>query len=62
MKLIAPVLIICYLLIAGCSDDKQSYAEMSDDNVFKGQTDALEKAKSVESTIQSNFDQKMQGQ
>jgi hypothetical protein len=60
MRHIALLLVTTCLLISGCSDDKQSYAEMSDDNVFKGQVDALEKAKSVESTIQSSFDQRMQ--
>jgi outer membrane biogenesis lipoprotein LolB len=54
------LLVTACLLISGCSEDKQSYAEMSDDNVFKGQVDALEKAKTVESTIQSSFDQRMQ--
>ena len=54
------LLIMTCLLVSGCSDDKQSYAEMSDDNVFKGQVDALDKAKTVESTIQSSFDQRMQ--
>jgi hypothetical protein len=50
---------VCYcLLLAGCSDDKHSYAEMSDDNVFKPQVEALDKAKSVEDTIQSSFDQR----
>jgi hypothetical protein len=33
---------------------------MSDDNVFKGQVDSLEKARSVEATIQSSFDQRGQ--
>jgi len=62
MRQAALLLVTTFLLISGCSDDKQSYAEMSDDNVFKGQVDALEKAKSVESTIQSSFDQKMRAQ
>ena len=60
MRQILLLLVTTCLLISGCSDDKQSYAEMSDDNVFKGQVDALEKAKTVESTIQSSFDQRMQ--
>lgn len=60
MRQIPLLLVTACLLISGCSDDKQSYAEMSDDNVFKGQVDSLEKAKSVESTIQSSFDQRMQ--
>ena len=53
------LIIFTCLLITACSDDKQSYAEMSDDNVFKGQVDSLEKAKSVESTIQASFDDRM---
>jgi len=50
-------LFFCVFLV-GCSDDK-SYAEMSDDNVFKGQVEALDKAKAVENTIQSSLDQRM---
>ncbi|MCW8962471.1 MAG: hypothetical protein OQL16_01650 [Gammaproteobacteria bacterium] len=52
-------LITC-MLLAGCSDEKQHYAEMSGDNIFKGQVEAVDKAKAVESTIQSSFDQRGQ--
>ena len=54
------IIIACSLALISCSDDKQSYAEMSDDNVFKGQVDSLEKARSVEGTIQSSFYQRGQ--
>ena len=54
------IIIACSLLLMSCSDEKESYAEMSDDNVFKGQVDSLEKARSVEDTIQSSFDQRGQ--
>ena len=47
-------------LLGACSDDERSYAEMSDDNVFKDQVDSLDKARSVEGTIQSSFDQRGQ--
>ena len=33
-----------------------SYAEISEDNVFKGQIEAIDKAKGVEDTIHSTFD------
>ena len=59
MKNTGLLLIFTCLLITACSDDKKSYAEMSDDNVFKGQVDAIEKAESVESTIQASFDDRM---
>ena len=47
-------------LLGACSDDERSYAEMSDDNIFKDQVDSLDKARSVEGTIQSSFDQRGQ--
>jgi outer membrane biogenesis lipoprotein LolB len=70
MKFKNMLLILSCLLLSACSDDNQSYAEndsqskpapakLSDENVFKGQIDALEKAKGVESTIQSGLDQHM---
>jgi len=54
------IIIACSLALMSCSDDKESYAEMSENNVFKGQVDSLEKARSVEGTIQSSFDQRGQ--
>ena len=46
------------LFLSACSDDKQpSPTTMSEDNVFKGQVDALNKAKGVEDTLQNSFDQ-----
>ncbi len=53
---------ILVLLLAGCGDDSTQKAQaarpaMSEENVFKPQVDALSKAKGVEQTIQSGFDQ-----
>jgi len=58
MKYTSLLFLFISVLIAGCSDDKQASTEMSEDNVFKGQVDALEKAKTVESTIQASFDER----
>ncbi len=53
-------LLACQILI-GCSDEQQQTpATMSEDNVFKGQVDSLEKAKGVESTIKDGFDKQRQ--
>ena len=46
------------LLISACSDDTPSTTEISDDNVFQGQVDALQKAKTVENTLNSSFEQR----
>ena len=60
MKIRTLIMIAFAALLGACSDDDRSYAEMSDDNVFKGQVDSLDKARSVEGTIQSSFDQRGQ--
>lgn len=60
MKIRTVILIALAAMLGACSDDDRSYAEMSDDNVFKGQVDSLDKARSVEGTIQSSFDQRGQ--
>ena len=41
------------LLTVGCSNEKEHIQdrELSDDNVFKGYADAMDKAKGVEQTI-----------
>lgn len=51
-------ILICGLLMVGCSEDKPPSPQMSEDNVFKPQVDSLQKARSVEDTIQSGFDQR----
>gem|GEM_PF-4638759 len=45
MGKIALLLFTTCLVASGCSDERHSYAEAGDENVFKGQTDTLEKAK-----------------
>lgn len=60
MKSVFPGIFICALLLAGCSEDKPESTQMSEDNVFKPQVDSLQKAKTVEDTIQSSFDQRGQ--
>ena len=52
------VVLVCGLLLAGCTEDKPAPTQMSEDNVFKPQVDSLEKVKTVEGTIQSSFDQR----
>jgi len=53
----ATFVVITGLMLVGCSDEKQpTPTTMSEDNVFKGQVDSLEKAKGVEATIQGDFD------
>ncbi len=48
------------VMLSACgSEESTSTTATSDDNVFKGQVDALEKAKGVEDTIQSSFEQNM---
>lgn len=54
------VVMVIISTLAGCGEGEKSYAEMSEDNIFKGQVDVLERAKGVESTIQSGFDQQLQ--
>jgi hypothetical protein len=58
MKIRLLILIALALTLVSCSDDEKSYAQMSEDNVFKDQVDSLDKARSVEATIQSSFDQR----
>ena len=60
MKMRLLIVIAFALSLVACSDEEQSYAKMSEDNVFKDQVDSLDKARSVEGTIQSSFDQRDQ--
>jgi len=66
MKISINILLATSLLflLSGCGDDELQKAQvstpMSEDNVFKPQVDALNKAKGVEQTIQSSFDQTRQ--
>ncbi len=51
-------------LLSACSGEQDTPPPrptiMSEDNVFKGQVDALQKARGVEATIQGSFDQQRQ--
>lgn len=51
-------------LLSACSGEQDTPppmpTTMSEDNVFKGQVDALQKAKGVEATIQGSFDRQRQ--
>ena len=58
------VLISGFFLLSACSDEQDTPPPMptimGEDNVFKGQVDALQKARGVEATIQGSFDQQRQ--
>lgn len=46
--------LIAFVSVVACSNEKEpvQQGELSDDNVFKGYVDTLDKAKGVEQTIQ----------
>lgn len=58
MNIRLALLILCSSVLLSCSDEEKPYAEMSEDNVFKGQVDSIEKAKSVETSIHSSLEQR----
>ena len=56
------ILFIPFLLIGGCSsgDDVSTQTQSNKENVFSSQTQALEKAKGVEQTLQIEADKQRQ--
>ena len=61
LRLIIPSLLAAIVtLLSACSSEQDMpppKSVISEDNVFKGQVDAIQKAQGVEATIQGNFDQ-----